>query len=705
MRALAAFAVVALAAACDVDRPAVPIDRPEGAIIRHPGPLRRPVDALDLLFVIDNAPGMADHQAELARRVPETIAALTDPTIDPTTGRPRGFASVNVGVITSSLGSHGTSLCAPSRTNAHDDDHAWLLPRAGEASCAGASPGQPITWVRDPSKAPNATLHGDTGALALGESAACVLRSVGDDGCAASAPWEAAYRFLVDPAPYVKAEVKCTFDEAGDRCGANKIEVTGLDESLLVQRARFLRPDSVLAVVLVSDKNDASLKPAGLNWLPWAYPAGDMMRGWPACANVPDHFEPDTPDEFVKLHEAFRCFSCFETLDAGCKVPWATDPRNADVDARSLRAFQQVQRFGYNFLHGRQRYVDALREASLVGADGRRFANPIFRGGVRDPSMVVVATIVGVPPGLVADADGTAKKLTAEDWSTITGPIGRRDPHMIESIAPRDGVVKSVEGVEVDPVHGGDRDVLGGDALQTACSVHRLGSRVPAKAWPGLRHLRIAEGLGESAYVASICEPSLRPAMLGLAKAVMAPLAVDCMWSGSSQGEDGSVSCLMLEVLAEDPGGSCEALGPGVCTPGAAPCRVPGSEFPPTDPTTTAEALRLAIPVTDESGFTGTETTNAVAEAGNVYAIGSDGKRHLVCELMQLAGGRVPQAVTAACVGDRSWSPVDVGGWCYSTDPDVVGETCAKRGAPATVRFFGAARRRPGSEVHAICVR
>ena len=50
-----------------------------------------------------------------------------------------------------------------------------------------------------------------------------------------------------------------------------KTNVTGIDSDLLAERAAFLRKDSLLAILMISDENDASLKPAQLNWLPWAY--------------------------------------------------------------------------------------------------------------------------------------------------------------------------------------------------------------------------------------------------------------------------------------------------------------------------------------------------------------------------------------------------------------------------------------------------
>ena len=41
----------------------------------------------------------------------------------------------------------------------------------------------------------------------------------------------------------------------------------------------------------------ATLKPAGLNWLPWGYGKGQMQRGWSACSMVPDDFEPESAAE------------------------------------------------------------------------------------------------------------------------------------------------------------------------------------------------------------------------------------------------------------------------------------------------------------------------------------------------------------------------------------------------------------------------
>jgi hypothetical protein len=470
-------------------------------------------DKLDLLFVVDNSISMADKQAELARAIPGMIRDLT--TATPTT---KAFTDVHVGVITSSLGSHGTSACAIEITSAASNDKGHLLPRPGDTSCATVA-ASPLTWT--------------TGADAtkLGTTSTCVVQSAKENGCGYEATLEAMYHFLVDPAPYLKAEVKCTFGISGDACGSNKIIVEGIDDEILKERAAFLRPDSTVAIIVLSDENDFSLKPAGLNWLPWGYGKGQMQRGWAACNTVPDDFEPETAAEFMKLHTDYKCFSCFENAsDPNCKVAWPTSPLNNDVDGRNLRGFNQTKRFGYNFLWSRDRYVSALTKSMVLASDGTTKPNPLFSGG-RSPANVIFAPIVGLPPNLVRGADGFPKPtLTSTEWGKLVGPIGTRDPHMVESIAPRMGVPKYAGDRTIDPVNGGDRDIADGDDLQYACIAKRAvagkgndcegpspatksplcdatGNQLYYKAFPGLRALRVAQSV--NGFAASICDPNL----------------------------------------------------------------------------------------------------------------------------------------------------------------------------------------------------
>jgi hypothetical protein len=157
-------------------------------------------------------------------------------------------------------------------------------------------------------------------------------------------------------------------------------------------------------------------------------------------------------------------------------------------------------------------------------------------------------------------------------------------------------------------------------------------------------------------------------------------------------------------VLAtEAPAGAkrCEEVGVGYCTPGAAPCRVAGSaDFPLASAEDAAKTIVLPL-ASSSSG-----PAAAFAEGGNVYVRGSgDTSRHLVCEVMQLAPGRATAGETIyGCLHDPSYTPAPaVGGWCYSTDPAVIGATCLARGTTGKVHVVGDATPRPGSEVFMMC--
>jgi hypothetical protein len=583
-------ALLAIAVMCGcAEKPAKPICEPQSTLNEWPHRIRiGHFDKLDLLFVIDNSSSMADKQAELARVIPDLIRAMTDPTSK------QRVTDIHVGVITTSLGSHGTSACT-------DNDRARLV-----TGCAA----------------------GD---------AACLIKKAGTAGCEYESSWEAAYHFLIDPAPYAKAEVSFFPDYA------DKIRVEGLDETLLAERRAFLRPDSVVAVVIASDENDASLKPAGLNWYAWGQPQGKMLPGWAACGSVPDDFEPESITDYKKLHEEYRCFSCFEDpSDPGCARTW---PIGTDIDAPRLRAFHQTQRFGYNFLWGRDRYVKAFTAVQVMDSTNRLSTNPLFVGGQRSSDHVVVGTLVGVPQELLKPEP---------DWDRLIGPIAKRDPRMVEALNAT------------------------GDDLIPACG--------PRTAYPGLRHLRIAHDLGITAVVGSICNESYQPFIDALVARLKLSFTDLCQRGGVQVDSTGSASCLMQEVLAvgADGGKRCEDIAESLCTPGTEPCRVPNTELPP-----------IAIEAARESmmGTTGMEGT---IENGNIY-IGSP--KRLVCEVRQLRGVQL-----LPCKHDLGITSPS--GWCYTQDFKVVEQSCISvTPERATFRFLGDAVKRLGSDVYAYCGR
>jgi hypothetical protein len=714
-----------------LDRPVTSIQATSGGVVVDPLHVTRP-DKVDLLLVVDNSASMKDKQSELGRRIPELIKALTEPGLDPVTGKARkGVASIHVGVITSSLGSAGTAACSG---KPHNDDRAHLLPRDGEGggqgwkieagapvktACPTPKAGAPLTWATDATKDPSATLLGAEGGVALETAASCVVESAEQDGCGYEATLEAMYRFLIDPAPPASTDALCN-----DSGCSGAILWKGLDEQVLAQRKAFLRPDSLLAVVVLSDENDASLKPVGTNWLPWARAKGTMPHGWGGCAKVPDDFEPDSANDYAKLFSDYRCKSCIQDSSDPACTPASWSP--PDTDMINLRAWEQTRRFGYNFLWPVRRYVDGLTSPYLDSA--KKVRNPIFESGFRTADQVILAGIVGVPKTLVSNPDGTSKRLGDDDWAKlVSNDHAVRDPHMIESILARPGLAKTTGDPSVDPIHGGERAIPDDGDLQYACIAKRAtdeptddctpgsplcsgGKQQYFKAYPGLRFLRAIHALGASGFAASICDESFSPAIKGISDKLQDALQTQCVYSVLDPDPvTENVNCLMLESFAADTvsgKGRCEEIGGGYCTPGAAPCRVDGTDYPPVTPEIAAAQLNLPITSRGSDGVAIAEKTQATASGGNVYVAASDGKRHLVCESMQLAGGRVAPETTKACVHDPSFDlPAGQGGWCYSKDPAIVGEACLARKAPGTVRFFGDSNPKNGSEVFRFCIK
>jgi hypothetical protein len=741
------------------------------------------IDKVDLLLMVDNSASMADKFSELGRRMPELIKALADPDIDPVTMRPKTqrVADLHVGIITSSLGSHGTSAC-DGATYPHADDHGHLMPRAGEngtsgytvdsvggppaaAACPVPVAASALTWAFDPAK--GAQNSGQAGVKAMEASVACIVQSAKEDGCGYEAQLESVYHFLIDPAPYLTADVvpACTKSAAGDSCGTGKITPSGLDQTLLDERRAFLRPDSLLAVIMLTDENDGSILPAGLDWIPLAYSKGTMLRGWKGCENVPDDFEPQTSADYATLWGTYRCLSCLQkapdgSTDPNCAVPWASTPLDNDVDGANERMLQQTRRYGYNFLWGRQRYVDGFSAAMVPGSDGKLAPNPLFAGGVRTKDRILVAGILGVPSKLLpTNADGTSRDLTESDWDKIVSPdLSKRDPHMIEQIAPRtaNGVALYAGDRAIDDVNGGDRHIADGNDLQYACiaprdpSVQNLpmstgdcaaagsasksplcgpdvsgkGTQPYFKAYPTLRQLRVIHELQNAkvpAFVASLCTNSYSPAIQGILAKLQGALSSQCLKSVLDvDPSTGAVTCTLVESFAVDkPRGaaSCEALSTGklgYCTPGKAPCRFAtdaagkASSSPPVSPAEAAARLQLQITVIDPTtGAAVTQTVTPAADPdGNVYATGLDGRKHLVCEMLQLAGNpTVSAAEQSACLHDPAFNLADgSGGWCYSTDDTIVGAKCKAAGALGSLRFLGTLQPSSGSEVFAACL-
>src|SRR5579871_1912720 len=218
----------------------------------------------DLLFMIDNSISMADKQAVLRDAVPDLVQRLVNPNcVDPGTGVAgapaadphqecsgnliREFAplrDIHVGIVTSSIGSHGSPLCESrglgdaAATNDADpilqqqNDHGYLIgKRSRYTNPPGGFPADGegfLDW--NPDNNAGETVEAFTTTFQQ------MTVAVGEQGCGLESQLEAVYRFLVDPNPYQQINIsKCP--DSNEDCAVP----TGKDENLLAQRAAFLR--------------------------------------------------------------------------------------------------------------------------------------------------------------------------------------------------------------------------------------------------------------------------------------------------------------------------------------------------------------------------------------------------------------------------------------------------------------------------------
>ena len=511
-----------------------------------------PAPRVDILLNVDNSRGMADKQEVLAAAIDDLVMPLLNPPcVDgggavvtvpetPYDGCPDGssrlharIADLHIGVISSSIGSGGGNACLRNETSPTVDDRGHLLARSN-ADAADDLPTYAgkgfLVW--DPRGEASPPGEGIAGLLTA--SLRNMVVGVGQRGCGYEAPLESWYRFLVDPAPY---ETLAVVDGVATP--------QGVDQVLLQQRADFVRPDSILLVLSLSDENDCSFKEFGQFWY------GGQISQNGAAYHLPRArqecgVDPNDP----------CCKSCGSPPGECPEDPMCDVPLSDDEDNVNIRCFDQRRRYGIDFLYPVDRYIAALSAPTIEDRAGQLVPNPLFAGGQRDAGSVIHAGIVGVPWQLVARdpyalAAGfrTAAEL-APVWPAIVGDpalyVAPADPHMRESIAPRPGLPDATTPL-ADPIHGHDFvSVVPGSELQYACIFDipvardcaavangcecepygdvaptapicaanpsdggRNTLQVRAKANPSLRQLAVLRGLGDRGVVASVCPAQL----------------------------------------------------------------------------------------------------------------------------------------------------------------------------------------------------
>jgi hypothetical protein len=265
----------------------------------------------------------------------------------------------------------------------------------------------------------------------------------GQDGCGFEAQLESFYRFLIDPTP--PATFKRTDKPTDPTYPTYAFAYATVDTEILAERQQFLRPDSLVAVIALSDENDCSVSDIG-------------------NANLYLAIDPNTLENPL-------------IGDISKNDPLGNPP--------NLRCFHQKQRFGQDGLWRVDRYINGFLDAQLTSnLDGLNYPNPLYtdlncptnmpQGGISWPSannctpnssvrppntldtgLVFLAGIVGVPWQDIARTQTSGKPditlgyMSAEElsaanrWDVILGNpdadpiVNPTDPFMIETRTPR----------------------------------------------------------------------------------------------------------------------------------------------------------------------------------------------------------------------------------------------------------------------------
>lgn len=500
---------------------------------------RDTVSKIDLLFMIDNSRSMADKQLLFADALPDLVSGLVAPpcltkegtTLDVAASEPcpsgsaREFEPVqdiHIGVITSSLGGYTSRTDCVDDGAAHSEegvDAAHLLgslPR-GMAIAPSAQDGF-LAWKPKNDNSP------------LIDEFRSLVKAAGERGCGWEASLESWYRFLVDPEPYAElVRMPCNSSQTDELCIGPKLDAqTGLplvDQEILAQRAAFLRSDSLLAIVMLTDENDCSFKAKGLtrsfSETRFGTDKTPAFQGTAAC------------DDPAQGPNSACCHSCVtappegcatgvnskgNTVGAGCEEGSRFAYDDPD-DMTNLRCFNQKERFGIDLLYPVERYSNALQFDNLctladdLNPQSERCAagqglkpNPLFAVDTasgetrsRNKSLVFLAGIVGVPWQDLAvspsndttlvyrNNNPTATEDQRINWNWLLADRSvagakPQDALMIESVVPRTGMNPATGESLAPPEAGhmsnsinghewlvGDTQRTGGD-LQYACT-------------------------------------------------------------------------------------------------------------------------------------------------------------------------------------------------------------------------------------------
>jgi hypothetical protein len=383
--------------------------------------------------------------------------------------------------------------------NRHNDDQAHLINRAGanETPVADLGTSDFLSWFPQIPANQGHPDPGTLGSVAVGSSTQLVkdfqdlISGVHEFGCGFENQLESWYRFLIQPDPY-----NAIIPDPND---SKRRALDGVDAVILKQRADFLRSDSLVIIVLVTDEDDAGIDPLSIGGQGWAFwnsrfpgsVGGGAARPTQVCAT-----NPADPG----------CTSCAFGVtpnDPGCQLPGDRDQTGQPQlgyypvveDNLNLREYRMKQRYGVDPQYPISRYINGIKSAQVPDRNGQTHSskptdpsgtlcglttggcynptnnctNPLYATSLpTDPGAdlchlptgpsarapgdgrVVFAAITGVPWQLLtenpSDPNSPFKAtLTQADWVKLHGNDPERydwsgvDPHMWEAIGPNEG--------------------------------------------------------------------------------------------------------------------------------------------------------------------------------------------------------------------------------------------------------------------------
>jgi hypothetical protein len=513
------------------------------------------VNKVDLLFMIDNSASMGDKQAYLNAAIPDLVSRLVTPNclddttqavVGPSTIDSSGVAQcpsgstlefpavhdMHIGIVSSSLGPRlgdqdpadgSGGVCLPTATisingatlNNHNDDQGHLIVRSSDPTLAVTAAPTEVPLADGATGTPGAVGSGflawfpnnpaNTGSAGTGvfpETSSTQLISdfsdliagVHEYGCGIESQLESWYRFLIQPDPYASLTLI-----------NSKGAWVGVDTTIIQERHDFLRPDSLVAIVDLTDEDDSEIDVRSIGGQGYLFMSTKFYppHGTSECAA-----NPADPN----------CTSCQlladPSSDPACGTSAAPTNYNAPTDwgyDLNLRHVHMQAKYGINPQFPIVRYQNGLASTMVpdrtgeypTSANGLQVqnyvgtndcTNPLYAAtlpsgaslsanvatqeqasdattlcnlpkGSRTPGLVYFLHIGGVPASLlhVTPGNPAANELSSADWAKILGndPFNYDytgiDPHMIESYQPRPGLPTAPSApaaTNPDPISG-----------------------------------------------------------------------------------------------------------------------------------------------------------------------------------------------------------------------------------------------------------